>query len=149
MLYDTNCSATVVRLAQSQRLATLLLLPKAELQPLEQCLSDSRMSFWLIGCHPGSNIDSLKMGITDTFSDHTDFFGISDETMLKVSKVSHRAVLNVDEKGTTAAAGTILEVMPMIMPQTMKIDRPFLVFILEYSTRNILFMGKITNPTSM
>lgn len=53
MLYDTNCSATVVRLAQSERLATLLLLPKAELQPLEECLSDGRMSFWLSNLKPG------------------------------------------------------------------------------------------------
>ncbi len=53
MLYDTNCSATVVRLAQSERLASLLLLPKAELQPLEDCLSDSRMSFWLSNLKPG------------------------------------------------------------------------------------------------
>lgn len=53
MLYDTNCSATVVRLAQSERLASLLLLPKAELQPLEDCLSHSRMSFWLSNLKPG------------------------------------------------------------------------------------------------
>ncbi len=53
MLYDTNCSATVVRLAQSERLVSLLLLPKAELQPLEDCLSDSRMSFWLSNLKPG------------------------------------------------------------------------------------------------
>ncbi|XP_068564768.1 alpha-1-antiproteinase 2-like isoform X2 [Cebidichthys violaceus] len=53
MLYDTNCSATVVRLAHSQRLASLLLLPKAELQPLEDCLSDGRMSFWRSNLKPG------------------------------------------------------------------------------------------------
>lgn len=53
MLYDTNCSATAVRLAQSTRLASLLLLPKGELQPLEDCLSDSRMSFWLSNLKPG------------------------------------------------------------------------------------------------
>ena len=53
MLYDTNCSATVVRLAFSKRLASLLLLPKGELQHLEDCLSDSRMSFWLSNLKPG------------------------------------------------------------------------------------------------
>lgn len=64
-------------------------------------------------------------------------------------QVSHRAVLNVDEVGTKAAAATTLEIMPMMMPEAMKIDRPFLVLILEHSTRSILFMGKISNPTSM
>ena len=53
MLYDTNCSATVVRMAFSERLASLLLLPKGELQPLEDCLSDSRMSFWVSNLKPG------------------------------------------------------------------------------------------------
>lgn len=64
-------------------------------------------------------------------------------------QVSHRAVLNVDEVGTKAAAATTLEIMPMMMPEVMKIDRPFLVLILEHSTRSLLFMGKISNPTSM
>lgn len=58
-------------------------------------------------------------------------------------------MLNVDEKGTTAAASTTIEVLPMSMPETMKLNRPFLVFILEESTRSILFMGKINDPTAM
>lgn len=53
MLYDTNCSATVVQLAQSERLASLLLLPKAELHTLEDCLSNRRMRFWLSNLKPG------------------------------------------------------------------------------------------------
>lgn len=53
MLYDTNCLATVVMPARSERLATLLLLPNAELQPLEECLSNSRMTFWLNNLKPG------------------------------------------------------------------------------------------------
>ncbi|TKS75863.1 hypothetical protein D9C73_009976 [Collichthys lucidus] len=53
MLYDTDRLATVVRQTQSERLASLLLLPKSELQPLEDCLSDSRMSFWLSNLKPG------------------------------------------------------------------------------------------------
>ncbi|MBO6031308.1 MAG: hypothetical protein J6Q22_07535, partial [Prevotella sp.] len=94
--------------------------------------------------------DTLKeMGITDAFSDNADFSGMSDEIKLKVSKVSHQAVLSVDETGTEAAAVTTLEVMPMSMPDTMTLNRPFLVFILEHSTRSILFMGKINDPTAV
>ncbi|XP_044026363.1 alpha-1-antitrypsin homolog [Siniperca chuatsi] len=98
-----------------------------------------------------ASLDSTlkEMGITDAFSDNADFSGISDEVKLKVSKVSHQAVLSVDETGTEAAAATTLEIMPMSMPETMKLNRPFLVFILEHSTRSILFMGKINNPTAM
>ncbi|KAK7907381.1 hypothetical protein WMY93_015993 [Mugilogobius chulae] len=92
--------------------------------------------------------ESLKeMGMTNAFGDTADFGGISDEVKLKVSKASHQAVLSVDETGTEAAAATTIEVMPMSMPERMILNKPFLVFILEHSTRSILFMGKISNPT--
>ncbi|KAM7395762.1 hypothetical protein PAMA_007171 [Pampus argenteus] len=94
--------------------------------------------------------DTLKeMGITAAFGDKADFSGISGEVKLKVSKVSHQAMLSVDEKGTEAAAVTTIELMPMSMPEIMVVDRPFLVFILEHSTRSILFMGKIHDPTAV
>lgn len=62
-------------------------------------------------------------------------------------QVLHQAVLKVDEKGTEASAATTIEIMPMSLPDTLNLNRPFLVFIVEDSTKNILFMGKITNPT--
>lgn len=92
--------------------------------------------------------DTLKeLGMTDAFGDSADFSGISEEINLKVSKASHQATLSVDETGTEAAAATTIEVMPMSMPERMTLNRPFLIFILEHSTRSILFMGKISNPT--
>ncbi|KAF7231376.1 alpha-1-antitrypsin homolog [Nothobranchius furzeri] len=93
--------------------------------------------------------ETLKeMGMTDAFGEKADFSGISDETRLKVSKASHKAVLSVDETGTEAAAVTTIEIMPMSLPETVRINRPFLVFIMEHSTRSILFMGKISNPAA-
>lgn len=68
--------------------------------------------------------------------------------MLVPPQVSHRAVLDVDEVGTKAAGSTVIEMMPMSMPTVVKVDRPFLVLILEHSTKSILFMGKINNPAS-
>ncbi|XP_051265237.1 alpha-1-antitrypsin homolog [Dicentrarchus labrax] len=98
-----------------------------------------------------ASLDSTlkELGITNAFADSADFSGISEEVKLKVSKVSHQAVLSVDETGTEAAAATTLELIPYSMPRTMELNRPFLVFILEHSTRSILFMGKINNPTAM
>ncbi|XP_059212288.1 alpha-1-antitrypsin homolog [Centropristis striata] len=90
-----------------------------------------------------------EMGVTNAFGEAADFSGMSEEVKLKVSKVSHKAVLSVDETGTEAAAATTIEIMPMSMPETITLNRPFLVFIMEHSTRSILFMGKINNPTAM
>ncbi|KAM9356319.1 alpha-1-antitrypsin homolog [Pholidichthys leucotaenia] len=88
------------------------------------------------------------MGIADAFSDKADFSGISEDIMLKLSKVSHQAVLSVDETGTEAAAATAGEITPMSLPERVIINRPFMVFILDDSTNSILFMGKINNPTA-
>ncbi|XP_037543542.1 alpha-1-antitrypsin homolog [Nematolebias whitei] len=96
--------------------------------------------------------DILKeMGITRAFENSADFSGISEEVKLVVSKVSHKAVLSVDENGTEAAAATTIEIMAMSslegLTETVKINRPFFVFIVELSTRSFIFMGRINNPT--
>ncbi|KAM4713734.1 alpha-1-antitrypsin homolog [Anableps anableps] len=89
-----------------------------------------------------------EMGITEAYSDVADFSGISEEIKLKVSKVSHQAVLSVDETGTEAAAATTIEIMPMSFPVNVMLNRPFLVFIIEHSMKSIIFEGKISNPTA-
>ncbi|XP_035535001.1 LOW QUALITY PROTEIN: alpha-1-antitrypsin-like [Morone saxatilis] len=98
-----------------------------------------------------ASLDSMlkELGITNAFADNADFSGISEEVKLKVSKASHKAVLNITEMGTEAAATSIIEVIFLMMPPSIRIDRPFLVFIMENSTGSILFMGKINNPTAM
>lgn len=64
-------------------------------------------------------------------------------------QVSHKATLSVTERGTEAAASTFLEFVRYSWPSIVKVDRPFLIFILENSSGSILFMGKINNPTAM
>ncbi|XP_050995120.1 alpha-1-antitrypsin homolog [Labeo rohita] len=88
-----------------------------------------------------------EMGVTDAFGDTADLSGMTDELKVKVSQVVHQAVLSVDEKGTEAAAVTTIEIMPMSLPDSVILNRPFLLLIVEDSTKSILFMGKITNPT--
>lgn len=48
----------------------------------------------------------LQMGVNDIFSDKADFTGISDSQPLKVTKAVQKAFIEVDEKGTEAAAAT-------------------------------------------
>ncbi|MEQ2216787.1 hypothetical protein XENOCAPTIV_022320 [Xenoophorus captivus] len=68
--------------------------------------------------------------------------------MVLINYVSHQAVLSVDETGTEAAATTTIEIMPMSLPVDMVLNRPFMVFIIEHSTRSIIFAGKINNPAA-
>ncbi|XP_041660794.1 alpha-1-antitrypsin homolog isoform X2 [Cheilinus undulatus] len=89
-----------------------------------------------------------EMGIVNAFEDNADFSGISEDLPLKISKASHKAVLSVTEIGTEATAVSTMELTWEMLPPTIRINRPFLVFIIENSSGSILFMGKINNPTA-
>nr|XP_010795986.1 PREDICTED: alpha-1-antiproteinase F-like [Notothenia coriiceps] len=163
MLYDTNCSATVVRLEYSERLASLLLLPKAELQPLEDCLSDSRMSFWLSNLKPGRaeilfpkfhlrksyNLDSLlrNSGVSSIFSDSADFARISRKT-LKLVKAPHEVMLEVEETESDDGGRPDI-LLDFSVPPRITFNRPFMLIIYDDLTGLILLMGRIIDPTEV
>lgn len=60
----------------------------------------------------------------------------------------HKAVIEVDESGTKAAAATEVTIMfrsvSMSSP-SIKFNRPFLTVIVE-NGENILFLAKVTHP---
>ncbi|XP_038608676.1 corticosteroid-binding globulin-like [Tachyglossus aculeatus] len=89
-----------------------------------------------------------KMGVRDLFSDRADLSGLSEEKLM-LSKVVHKAVLHVDEKGTEAAGATGMEMVPVMLPPSMTFNRPFYIFIFEDITWSTLFLGKILNPTEV
>ncbi|EPB70153.1 serine proteinase inhibitor [Ancylostoma ceylanicum] len=86
----------------------------------------------------------ISMGVTEMFSDKADLTGISKAGPLKVSDAAHRAIIEVDEEGTTAAAVSSFRVMLMSAivgePENFVADHPF-IFILT-KDNNPLFMGQ-------
>lgn len=95
---------------------------------------------------PGS-FDS--MGMTAPFDGGAaDFGGLTKEADLFIGDALHRANITVDEKGTEAAAVTLLD-MPVSgtpEPVEMTLNRPFLFVIEERETGSLLFMGRVTDP---
>lgn len=87
------------------------------------------------------------MGMTRPF-DAADFSGITGAKDLYISDALHRANITVDEKGTEAAAATVLVMAESSTPQVtqMTMDRPFIFAIVERDTGTILFLGRVTNP---
>jgi serpin B len=91
-------------------------------------------------------------GIKDLFeSGAADLTGIAANGGLFVSSVLHQANITVDEQGTEAAAATA-EMMaagaPPIKQVTLSIDRPFLYLITDDLTGEILFVGRVVDPTA-
>jgi serpin B len=80
---------------------------------------------------------------------NADFSGMTDEQDLFIGDVIHKAFVAVDEKGTEAAAATavIMEgATAMMIENSLYIDRPFMYFIRDVESGQILFMGRVLNP---
>eukprot|EP01023_Acetabularia_acetabulum_P025844 TRINITY_DN2465_c0_g2_i4.p2 TRINITY_DN2465_c0_g2~~TRINITY_DN2465_c0_g2_i4.p2 ORF type:complete len:187 (-),score=24.60 TRINITY_DN2465_c0_g2_i4:221-781(-) len=74
----------------------------------------------------------------------------SDER-LYISEAVHQAKIEVDEKGTKAAASTAMTVMfeSAIFPATpiFRINQPFFFIMYHKPSKTILFMGQVVNPS--
>jgi serpin B len=94
-------------------------------------------------------VPSFKsLGLTDAFGVNADFSKISSQGVL-IDQIKHKAVVEVDETGTVAAAVTAVSMMLSGMPQeplSFKVDRPFLFFLVDNETGAILFMGRVSDP---
>ncbi len=91
------------------------------------------------------------LGMTDAFNpDLADFSGMTGNRDLFISDVIHKAFVAVDEEGTEAAAATavIMELaMAPMFEKTLTIDRPFIFLIRDTVSGQILFMGRVVNPS--
>lgn len=92
----------------------------------------------------------IEMGMPLAFDENrADFSGMTDQQDLYIGNVIHKAFVAVDEKGTEAAAATavVMEGATAMMPENvLTINRPFLFFIRDVETGQILFIGRVLNP---
>jgi len=91
------------------------------------------------------------MGMTDAFSPGVaDFSGMDGTNDLFISKVLHKAFIEVNEEGTEAAAATaiIIGTTAILEPTTFIANHPFIFLIQQKETGAVLFMGKVMDPSS-
>lgn len=91
--------------------------------------------------------DKLKqLGITKMFDEGAEFNNLLESPEgIYVSKVLHKATIEVNEEGTEAAAATGMIMMTRMMtfPLQFQADRPFLYCI--WNKKNIMFAGAFVN----
>lgn len=98
-----------------------------------------------------------KMGMPSAFTpperpSGANFSGINGKKDLFIQLVVHQAFVDVNEEGTEAAAATgvamrVTSLPPKRVP-VFNADHPFIFLIQEKETGNILFMGRVVNPSS-
>lgn len=90
------------------------------------------------------------MGMSDAFGSRADFSGMDGSKKLFISEVIHKAIIEVNEEGTEAAAATAVVMARSIPPPvpTFRADHPFLLMIRENTTGSILFLGRVMDPSS-
>lgn len=171
-LYNENNELQMLQLPYADSdLAMVILLPKPaySLEKLQHSLSYKMFGNLISGAHYedvnvwlpkfkiASTMNNLtevlqKLGIVDAFSPRANFFNLAAEPIY-LSSVIQKAMIEVDEKGTTAAAATagvmmrasITEPKP---PKEFHADHPFMFAIYDAKNKIILFMGQVVNPNA-
>lgn len=156
---------------EEEKLSMVVLLPKAVdgLGALEKQLTLEKINEWLDNLAfveggvqvwlPKFQMTSAfqmketlsQMGMGLAFSQQADFSGINGKSDdLLISEVVHKAFVDVNEKGTEAAAATGVMMATRSIPvppqEIFRADRPFLFLIREKTSGSILFLGRVVNP---
>ena len=144
-----------------------VLLPSKHdgLPALEQKLSREKLDHWLgavkrqkitvwmpkfkMESEFAMNATLMAMGMPTAFGP-ADFTGLSDSSEahgIFISAVRHKAFVEVNEKGTEAAAATAVVTgnRTQSLP-TFAATRPFTFLIRDNETGSILFLGRMMNP---
>ncbi|KAF6732951.1 Protein Z-dependent protease inhibitor [Oryzias melastigma] len=162
---DEPLGARVLKLPYKGGVSMLILLPnkKTDYTTIDNEITAQRFLSWI------QNLEEMKlevnmprfkmergyslhnilpeMGMTSLFTDVANLARLSKAGGLRVSEVLHKAVIEVDEVGTTAAAATATGIIPYALPKRFTINRPFFFFIYHEETNALLFMGRVINPT--
>ena len=94
-------------------------------------------------------LQSLGMGIAFApgaadFSRMADLEALGKN--LYIGEVLHKAVVEVNEEGTEAAAVTSVGIRATSLPPQFIVDRPFFFAIRDNETKTVLFMGTVVDP---
>lgn len=151
---------------KDKQISMLILLPAENLDSIESSLIAEKFSEYK-GQMQETKLDAIylpkyefdakytlnenlkALGMPTAFdAEEADFSGITTTEKVWIGFVIHQAYIKVDEKGTEASAATASGIPGATMPRTVfRADRPFIFVIQEKDTENILFIGRVVNPS--
>merc|ERR1712137_1069578 len=132
-------------------------IPNNELLSLFNQLQIQKLTITLPKFKIDSDIIDLKSTLEDHFNVTTifdykkaDLSRLSDNPLIEVSNIFHRAVCNINETGTEAAAATAVAMgrgrgRPVPVP-TIRFNRPFFYAIRNIPSNLLLFCGYLMEP---
>jgi serpin B len=91
----------------------------------------------------------VSLGMPAAFDRQADFSGISSGKGITVSVLAHKAVVEANERGVTAAAASSVGFAPSPIERQdtdFIADRPFIFLLRDTASKLILFMGRVTEP---
>jgi serpin B len=89
------------------------------------------------------------LGMVEAFSERDANFSAATAKTIWISVVPHEARIDVDERGTRAAAAATAVVMSRKAgPAQMIADRPFLFAVRDRGTSALLFLGRVLDPVA-
>lgn len=96
--------------------------------------------------------DLIDLGMKDIFTGSANLKGISESVSLYVDDVVHKTHIEVEEKGTKAAAVTAITFKNTALVDDKEVinidfDRPFVYIIKDVKYDNIWFFGVVYEPT--
>jgi len=164
--YHENEELQILELLyEGEDLSMLIILPKEnDLKSLEDSFSLKKISELRNSLHEQQvnvyipkfkfetkyfMVKTLKeMGMPTAFSMDADFSGMDGTKDLFIANVIHQAFIDVNEEGTEAAAATgVVMELKAAMPTVFRADHPFLFMIQERESGNILFLGRVIDPS--
>ncbi|NXW77949.1 ZPI inhibitor, partial [Hirundo rustica] len=165
--FDENLRCTVIKIPYKGNAHMLIVIPEKEGDyiSIEDHLTTELVESWL-GNMKTRKVDvsfpkfkleqKYKMkkllqglGIKKLFTRSADLSHLTDHEYVAVSQVVQKAVIEVDEEGTEAAAASGSEITAFTVPPVIKVDRPFLFMIFEETFKTLLFIGRVVDPTQM
>ena len=150
------------------RLSMVVLLPRKgiELAKVEQLLTAENLKSWRSSMEEMEvrvflpkfktttrfylNNPLIAMGMPNAFDENlADFSGIMGKKDLYISKVIHKAFVDVNEEGTEAAAATAVVMSTKSFSRNVEFraDHPFVFTIMDRKSGSILFLGRLMDPT--